>query len=108
MQNLDAGLASGAGVDLNLPMPRVTLAPFLMNACPAPAGSVAGVTVRDALEQVFLVTPALRSYVLDDQGAVRKHVTIFLDGEPITDRVRQSDAAREESEIFLMQALSGG
>ena len=89
-------------------MPRVTLAPYLMNACPAPGGAVSGTTVHEALEQVFLVTPALRSYVLDDQGALRKHVRIFLDGEPITDRARQCDAVKQESEIFLMQALSGG
>ena len=89
-------------------MPRVSLAPYLSNACPAPSGMVGGSTVREALEQVFAVTPALRGYVLDDQGAVRKHVTVFLDNEPIKDRAGQSDAVRESSEIFLLQALSGG
>lgn len=89
-------------------MPRVTLAPSLMSVCPARGGEVAGNTVREALQNTFALTPALRSYVLDDQGAVRKHVTIFLDGEPLTDRAAQSDAVRENSEIFLLQALSGG
>jgi hypothetical protein len=89
-------------------MPRVTLAPSLMHVCPAQGGVVAGLTVREVLQNTFAVTPALRGYVLDDQGAVRKHVTIFLDGEPLTDRERQSDAVHENSEIFLLQALSGG
>jgi molybdopterin synthase sulfur carrier subunit len=89
-------------------MPRVALAPSLMHVCPAKGGEVAGGTVREALQNIFAENPALRSYVLDDQGAVRKHVTIFLDGEPLTDRAAQSDQVRADSEIFLLQALSGG
>ena len=50
----------------------------------------------------------MRSYVVDDQGAVRKHVTVFLDSSPIKDRDRLSDAVRPDSDLFIMQALSGG
>ena len=89
-------------------MPRVTLAPSLMHVCPARGGVVAGETVREALQNTFAANPSLRGYVLDDQGAVRKHVTIFLDGEPLADRSAQSDAVRADTEIFLLQALSGG
>jgi hypothetical protein len=35
-------------------------------------------------------------------------MVIFVDNEPIADREKQSDAVRPESEIFVMQALSGG
>ena len=89
-------------------MPRVSLAPALLSVCPATGGDVPGGTVREALLHVFAASPNLRSYVLDDAGAVRKHVTIFLDGAPITDREAQSDPVRPASEIFLLQALSGG
>lgn len=65
-------------------------------------------TVRDALQAVFVTTPALRSYLVDEQGALRKHVTVFVDGTPIRDRVRLSDALRPDSDIDVLQALSGG
>ena len=65
-------------------------------------------TVRDALEVVFATTPRLRSYLVDEQGALRKHVTVFVDGAPVRDRSRLGDALRPDSEIDVMQALSGG
>lgn len=52
--------------------------------------------------------PGLRNYIVDEQGALRKHVNIFIDGELIEDRDRLSDAFGEQSEIYIMQALSGG
>jgi sulfur-carrier protein len=46
--------------------------------------------------------------VLDDQGELRKHVFIFVDGRRIADRVKLTDAVGETSEIYVMQALTGG
>ena len=89
-------------------MPRVSIASFLSNVCPARGGVYPGTTVAEVLGELFAANPVLRSYVVDDQGAVRKHVTVFLDSAPVHDRVRLSDAVRPDSEIFIMQALSGG
>jgi len=89
-------------------MPRVALASFLTNVCPTAGGEFGGRTVGEVLNQLFSSSPSLRSYVLDDQGGVRKHVTVFLDSSPILDRELLSDAVRADSEIFIMQALSGG
>ena len=50
----------------------------------------------------------LRNYVLDDQGSLRKHVNIFIDGQIIADRTGLSDSFDKDSEIFIIQALSGG
>jgi sulfur-carrier protein len=69
---------------------------------------VAGTTVRQALEAVFAVNPAVRAYLLDDQGGVRKHMSIFVGGEQLRDRRHQSDLVAPDTEIFVMQALSGG
>jgi hypothetical protein len=69
---------------------------------------VAGATVRDALDAVIEVNPRLKNYVLDDAGAVRKHIAIFLDGESVHDRGGLSDPLPEKGEVFVMQALSGG
>ncbi|MEO5716152.1 MAG: MoaD/ThiS family protein [Luteolibacter sp.] len=80
----------------------------LSNQTNAPRSSVDGATVRECLQAVFSMHPALRGYVMDDQNAVRQHVVVFLDGTAISDRRTQSDPVTPDSKIFVMQALSGG
>jgi hypothetical protein len=75
-------------------------------ACPET--EAAGRTVREVLEGVFAANPQARGYVLDDQAALRKHMTIFIDGRTIRDRAGLSDAVDETSSIYVFQALSGG
>ena len=58
--------------------------------------------------RVFRGNPGLRSYVLDDQGRLRTHVVIYVDGRPVRDRNALADAVGENAEIHVMQALSGG
>ena len=89
-------------------MPRVTFTANLQRHVALPVTTVAGTTVREALEQVFDLNPRARSYVLDDQASLRKHMAVFINGEPMRDRVRLSDPVGESSEIYVMQALSGG
>ena len=67
-----------------------------------------GVTVAQVLAQVFAAQDRLGAYVLDDQGALRKHMTIFVDGETICDRANLSDRVGPNSMIRVFQALSGG
>lgn len=67
-----------------------------------------GTCVREVLARVFAVQDRLGHYVLDDQGALRKHMTILVDGRRISDLETLSDAVAPSSEIWVMQALSGG
>lgn len=89
-------------------MPTVEFTTNLASQTTAPKCEVAGGTVRDCLDAIFARHPALRGYVLDDQGALRQHVVIFLDGAVLRDRRTQSDTVSERSEVIVMQALSGG
>ncbi len=89
-------------------MVRVTFTSNLARHVACPTESVAGATVRDALEQYFALHPRTRSYVLDDQGALRHHVVVFVGGEQARDREGLSDVVSEGAEIYVMQALSGG
>ena len=75
-------------------------------ACPDTAAP--GATVREVLDAVFAENPRACGYVLDDQGALRKHMIIFIDGEVIRDRERLSDPVTHASAIHVFQALSGG
>ena len=67
-----------------------------------------GASVREVLARVFAVQDRLGTYVLDDQGALRKHMTILVDGQRIRDLDTLTDAVRPDSDIWVMQALSGG
>jgi molybdopterin converting factor small subunit len=73
-----------------------------------PETEAAGRNVREVLENVFAGNPQARSYVLDDQAALRRHMTVFVDGQAIRDRVSLSDLVRASSRIYVFQALSGG
>ena len=68
----------------------------------------AGRTVAEVLERVFSSNPRARGYILDDQGMLRKHVTVFVDGRMVADRERLTDPVAPGGEIYIMQALSGG
>jgi molybdopterin synthase sulfur carrier subunit len=89
-------------------MPRVVFTSNLQRHVACPESEVAGDTVAQALAAVFAQAPQVRDYVLDEQGHVRKHVHIYVDGQRIGDRVRLSDAVTAQSEICVLQALSGG
>jgi len=89
-------------------MPQVTFTPNLQRHLACPPRAVTGDTVAATLAAVFADHPALRGYVLDDQGQLRQHVTIFVDGRMIYDRARLTDPVRTDSEVFVVQALSGG
>ena len=89
-------------------MPRVTFTGNLQRFVDCPPAQVPGTTVREALEAAFAQNPRVRGYVLDDQGALRRHVVVFVGGKAVGDRTALSDAAPEGAEIAVLQALSGG
>ncbi|ANM30985.1 thiamine biosynthesis protein ThiS [Acidobacteria bacterium Mor1] len=89
-------------------MTRVVFTQNLERHIPCPPKEVAAQTVRDALDAVFHENPQLRGYVLDEQGRLRRHVVCFVDGQMIEDRNTLSDRLENDSELYVMQALSGG
>lgn len=50
----------------------------------------------------------LSAYLVDEHGALRKHVNVFVDGRPVRDRAGLSDPLSPTSKVFVAQALSGG
>ena len=69
---------------------------------------IPGNTVGDALERLFVLHPVLRGYVVDERGALRRHVALFVDGNAIHHNSNLQQALGENAEIYVMQALSGG
>lgn len=75
---------------------------------PVPQVHCAAATLRAALELAFAGNPRLRGYVLDDQGHLRENVAIFIDGQRPRDTRRLDDPLQPDSQVYILQALSGG
>lgn len=80
----------------------------LARHCDASELHADGGTVAALLAAVFAMRPGARGYVLDDQGRLRKHMAVFVDGVQVRDRVGLGDPVRPDSTVDLIQALSGG
>lgn len=89
-------------------MPTIAFTPNLRRHVDCPTESLDAATVGELLEAYFSRRPAVRGFVLDDQGEVRKHVKIMVDGRNVRDRVKLSDPLEPSSQIHVFQALSGG
>ena len=89
-------------------MARVVFTANLRRHVDCPETEAAGASVRDVLDAVFAANPRLRGYVLDDQAALRRHMGIIVDGASLRDRRRLSDHVGPASQIYVLQALSGG
>jgi len=89
-------------------MPLVVFTNNLKRHIECPAETVEGKTIREVLDKVFENNKKLATYVLDDQGRLRQHMLILLDGVAIKDKSTLSDPVQKESEVYVLQALSGG
>jgi molybdopterin converting factor small subunit len=89
-------------------MPKVVFTANIQRHVGCPEMQAGGSTVREVLESVFALNPHARSYVLDDQSGLRKHMAVFVDGRMIRDRAHLADSVSATSTIYVFQALSGG
>ena len=89
-------------------MPRVSFTANLQRHLDCPTVEAEGATVAAVLDAVFAGNPRLRSYILDDQGRLRRHVNVFVADRPVADRAGLSDPVPAGAEMFVFQALSGG
>ena len=64
-----------------------------------------GTTLDELLRDIDTTCPGLRFRVVDEQGALRRHMNIFVNQERVRDL---STAIEPGDEVVLMQALSGG
>jgi len=68
-----------------------------------PSGSVA-----DVLRAVNAIAPGFTDYVLDERGALRRHVKLSINDTLVVDRQSLSDRVPEGGTLYIFQALSGG
>lgn len=89
-------------------MARIRFTGNLARHRPAPELEAEGGTLREVLDAALGRDDLLKGYILDEQGRLRKHVNVFVDGAMVEDRRHLSDAVRPGAEIYVLQALSGG
>ncbi len=72
-------------------------------AITVPAGSVA-----DMLLAINEIAPGFTDYVLDERGALRRHVNLCINNTAIIDKTKLTDRIPEDGTVYIFQALSGG
>lgn len=68
-----------------------------------PAGSVA-----DVLAAINKIAPGFSDYIVDERGALRKHVLISVNNKMVIDRKTLSEFVPEDGTVHIIQALTGG
>ena len=68
----------------------------------------ASVTLADIFETLARDYPGIRQRVLDDQGDLRRHVNVFIDGDSVRFAGGLAAQVGPDSEIRIHPALSGG
>lgn len=90
-------------------MVTVTFTSHLQRHVSVPRHELAqAATLGEALAQVFAAHPQARGYILDDQGGLRAHVAVFIDGRRARDPKRLGDPLKSDSQVHVLQALTGG
>lgn len=91
-------------------MARVKFTRHLVRYFPTLQDNVAvnGRNIADILTNLDKQYPGLAAYIIDEQGTLRKHVNIFVAGNLIHDRQTLQDAVKEDDQVYIFQALSGG
>jgi molybdopterin synthase sulfur carrier subunit len=89
-------------------VPTVRFTDNIQRHVHCPTRVVEGAHVGEVLEAYFAANTRARSYVLDDQGRLREHMSIFINGEQLRDRVRLTDPVPADGVLDVIQALSGG
>ena len=70
--------------------------------------SIDAATVAEIVAAVDRRWRGLGDYIIDEQGALRKHVNIFVGDELLRDKQTLSDRVSRDTRVFIVQALSGG
>jgi molybdopterin synthase sulfur carrier subunit len=90
------------------PMATIRFTQNIQRHVPCPTREAEGSDLRSVLDCYFRENERARGYVLDEQGKIRQHMVVFIDGEMAMDREKLSDRVRPGSVIDVIQSLSGG
>lgn len=85
-------------------MARVILRAPLSEMCGGRSHMLSGATVIEVLKALEAAHPAVSGWVLDEQGHLREHINIFVNGE----HGREQTAVGEADRVHVLPAITGG
>jgi sulfur-carrier protein len=92
-------------VAYDAPMPVVRLRePLKRLAGDRTEHALDGGTVGEVLAELERANPAASGWILDERGVLRRHINVFVNGEP----GGQDTRVAEEDRIDVLPAISGG
>jgi molybdopterin converting factor small subunit len=83
---------------------QVMLRAPLSELCGGRSHTVAGATVSEVLRALEAAHPTVAGWILDEQGRVREHVNIFVNG----DQARAETAVSGSDRVHVLPAITGG
>ena len=87
---------------------RISFTSHLRAVGPVSPARYDGATLAEILAAAARDFPRLPAYVLDDQGRLRRHIAVFIDGVMAPRDAALTRQLSADSDIHIFQALSGG
>jgi sulfur-carrier protein len=78
--------------------------PLRQKAADLAEHALEGATVGELLVALEAANPALKGWILDERGILRRHINVFVNGEPAA----QDTAVAGDDRVDVLPALSGG
>lgn len=69
---------------------------------------VAPGSVAEIVRSIDAIAPGFADYIVDERGALRRHVNLSVNDSIVVDRQTLSDRVPEDGTLYIFQALSGG
>lgn len=92
-------------------MPKVEMTSHLHRFFPQLAGQQVEVpagSVAEVLQAVDALASGFSDYIMDEQGAARRHVHLSINNVLVVDRKHLSDQVPDDATLYIFQALTGG
>ena len=64
--------------------------------------------IKELLSKLDGVYPGISGYISNEQGSLRPHVNIFINGGMLQDRQNLNQTLQPHDTVNIIQALSGG
>lgn len=64
--------------------------------------------MAEVLSAINEIAPGFTDYVLDERGALRRHVNLSINDAVVVDKIKLSDRVPVDGTVYIFQSLSGG
>jgi molybdopterin converting factor small subunit len=85
-------------------MAQVMLRAPLSELCGGRTHDIAGATVQEVLARLEQAYPPIAGWVLDEQGRIREHVNVFVNGTHGEERT----PVASDDRVHVLPAITGG